>query len=117
MARDPYGIPNSTAPEHKREMFAMQIECMHSAKAHVRIYIRFYCRWNVSILLQDNFLHSAGLLLILARVHFTMQIETATTTWNCSTFKVEPLLASGVFQQKGSTFLAAAEISNLITLV
>lgn len=25
-------------PEHKREMFAMQIECMHSAKAHIRIY-------------------------------------------------------------------------------
>jgi len=81
-----------------REMFAMQIECMLSAKAHTHTHVDAFTA--AGMFLSCCKIISSIPVLILARVHFTMQIETATTTWNRSTFKVEPLLASAFFTRR-----------------
>jgi hypothetical protein len=59
-----------------REMFAMQIECMLSAKAHIHV----DAFTAAGMFLSCCKIISSIPVLILARVHFTMQIETATTT-------------------------------------
>lgn len=81
-----------------REMFAMQIECMLSAKAHTHTNVDAFTA--AGMFLSSCKIISSIPVLILARVHFTMQIETATTTWNRSTFKVEPLLVSAFFTRR-----------------